>query len=371
MDLNTIKAKLKDASHGFRGKSKESISNNSSYKKNLLVDTVFSLIDIADNLVNTVERENAYIDKLAKDFTTKTEGMLSKLLGKNNIDAKNSECADAEPTNTEKHVLVIDDLEEDKISTNKWTQVVKSDISKKLKKMPVSKTVLSKNGKGCIFLPDEKALEDAKQALSDNYRVNATTKKPSMILPKLKINNMNAESYESNNDLRNAIVEKNNCIKSVLENDSNSIMDVIFIDKVNKSALLKVTPKVREAIMKNQRIYLDLESHRVSDSFHVQQCYHCQSFGHKANSEHCPNKNSKATCFYCSHAHKSSECRNKDTKSKHRCVNCNKSNNQTIKEGASKHNASSRSCPLYQREIEHIKAKTCFDSKNLQSLVRN
>ena len=240
-----------------------------------------------------------------------------------------------------------------------------------MKKLPVSKTVLSKNGKGCIFLPDEKALEDAKQALSDNYRVNATTKKPSMILPKIKINNMNTESYESNYDLRNEIVEKNSCIKSVLENDSNSKMEVIFIDKVNKSALLKVTPNIREAIMKNQRIYLDLESHRVSDSFHVQQCYHCQSFGHKANSEHCPNKNSKATCFYCSLAHKSSECRNKDTKSKHRCVNCKKSNNQTIKEGASKHNASSRSCPLYQREIEHIKAKTCFDSKNLQSLVRN
>ena len=70
--------------------------------------------------------------------------------------------------------------------------------------------------------------------------------------------------------------------------------------------------------------------------FIVQQCYHCQSFGHRANSEYCPNKNSNPTCFYCGCAHKSSECFDKDDKSKHKCVNCNKSSNQTIKEGASK-----------------------------------
>ena len=365
MDLNTIKAKLTDASQNFRGKSKDNISAT----KKTLIDAVFSLIDIADSLVSTVERENSYIEKLAKEFTVKTEGMLSKLMERNNIDAKNSECA--ETSSTEKHVLVVDDLQEDKISPNKWTQVVKSDLSKKLKKMPVSKTVLSKNGKGCIFLPDEKALEDAKQALSENYRVNATTKKPSIILPKIKINNVKADSYESNNDLRNEILAKNSSIKSVLENDANSKIDVIFIDKRNNSAMLKVTPNIREAIMKKQRIYLDLESHHVSDSFHVQQCYHCQSFGHKANSEYCPNKNSNPTCFYCGCAHKSSECFDKDDKSKHKCVNCNKSSNQTIKEGASKHNASSRNCPLYQKEIELIKAKTCYDSKNLQSFVRN
>ena len=135
--------------------------------------------------------------------------------------------------------------------------------------------------------------------------------------------------------------------------------------------MLKVTPNIREAIMKKEKIYLDLESHHVSDSFHVQQCYQCQSFGHKANSEHCPNKNSDPTCFYCSCAHKSSACRNKDDKSKHKCVNCNKSNNQTIKEGVSKHNASSRNCPFYQKEIELIKKRTCYDSKNLQSFVMN
>ena len=82
-----------------------------------------------------------------------------------------------------------------------------------------------------------------------------------------------ADSYESNIDLRNEILAKNSSIKSVLENDANSKIDVIFIDKGNKSAMLKVTPNIREAIMKKQRIYLDLESHHVSDSFHV----HCSA----------------------------------------------------------------------------------------------
>ena len=203
------------------------------------------------------------------------------------------------------------------------------------------------------------------------YRVNATSKKPTTILPKIKINNVNPDTYKSTDELKREILAKNKSINSLLENDTNSKMDVIFIDKNSKSALLKVTPDIRETVMKNQRIYLDLESHQVSDSLHVQQCYHCQAFGHKAKSELCPSNNSKATCFYFSFAHKSSECRNKDNKSKHKCVNCSKSNNPTIKEGASKHNASSRSCPLYQREIELLKTKTCYDSKNFQSLITN
>ena len=279
-----------------------------------------------------------------------------------------------ESINSEKHVLAVDGSNEDsndKILPDTWSQVVKSDISEKLKNVPVSKTVLSKNGKGCIFLPDEKGLKDAKEALSGSYRVNATSKKPTTILPKIKINNVNPDTYKSTDELKREILAKNKSINSLLENDTNSKMDVIFIDKNSKSALLKVTPDIRETVMKNQRIYLDLESHHVSDSFHVQQCYHCQAFGHKAKSELCPSNNSKATCFYCSFAHKSSECRNKDNKSKHKCVNCSKSNNPTIKEGASKHNASSRNCPLYQKEIEIIKAKTCYDSKNLQSFVKN
>ena len=372
MDFETIKTKFMDATKTFKGKTKDKIKEKTrSYDRNMLIDAVYSLIDIADDLVSTVEKENDYLDKLAKKFTEKTEGMIGKLIGNNN----NNENLNAkEPINSEKHVLIVDGTNEDsndKISPDTWAQVVKSDISVKLKNVPVSKTVLSKDGKGCIFLPDEKGLKDAQEALTGSYRVNATSKKPTMILPKIKINNLNPDNYQSNDQLKSEILAKNMSINSLLENDNNSKMDVIFIDKSSKSALLKVTPNIRETVMKNQKIYLDLESHHVSDSFHVQQCYHCQSFGHKANSGLCPSNNTKPTCFYCSLDHKSKECRNKDNKSKHKCVNCNKSNNKSIKEGASKHNASSRSCPLYQREIELIRTKTCYDSKNFQSLVTN
>ena len=88
-----------------------------------------------------------------------------------------------------------------------------------------------------------------------------------MILPKIKINNLNPDNYQSNDQLKSEILAKNMSINSLLENDNNSKMDVIFIDKSSKSALLKVTPNIRETVMKNQIIYLDLESHHVSDSF--------------------------------------------------------------------------------------------------------
>ena len=134
MDFEKIKAKFMDASKNFKGKTKENIKDTSSYDRKMLIDAVYSLIDIADNLVSTVEKENSYLDKLAKEFTAKTEGMIGKLIGNNN---NNENQNVKESISSEKHVLVVDGTNEDsndKISADTWSQVVKSDLSKKLKK---------------------------------------------------------------------------------------------------------------------------------------------------------------------------------------------------------------------------------------------
>ena len=143
---------------------------------------------------------------------------------------------------------------------------------------------------------------------------------------------------------------------------------MVYIDKKNNHAIIKVTPDIRESIMKTKKIFLDLESHHVNDSFHVLQCYHCQSYGHKANSENCPKKNLDPTCLYCAESHKSVNCRNKKDKSKQKCRNCLNSKTNSIKEEADNHNSNSKNCPSYLKEVELVKLKTCFDSKNLKNV---
>ena len=334
----------------------------------MLIDTVFSLLDVADKLFDMVGAENVYIDNVAKMFTEKTEDMIKNLIKNTSNESVKSD-KKLEPV--EKHVLVVDkDANNDTLSPDSWTSVVKLNISEKLKKLPVNKTVLSKEGKGCIFLPDENTLNEAKKALASEYSVTETTIKPTAILPILRINNLKAENFQNADELKSSILEKNVNIRTIIEADKNSVIEVVFVDKKLNCAVIKVTPDIRESVFKTKKIFVDLESHYVSDSFHVQQCYHCQAYGHKANSDKCPNKDADPVCFYCGGSHKSADCRQKKNKNKQKCVNCNKSTTNNIKNGSNSHNANNKACPLYMKEVEFIKSKTCYDPKNYKKYHR-
>ena len=47
--------------------------------------------------------------------------------------------------------------------------MVSKSISKKLKGIPVDKTVVNKDGKGCMYFPSKVAQEKAKEALDNDY----------------------------------------------------------------------------------------------------------------------------------------------------------------------------------------------------------
>ena len=70
-------------------------------------------------------------------------------------------------------------------------------------------------------------------------------------------------------------------------------------------------------------------------------------------------------------SHKSINCRHKKEKNKHKCINCKKCNFHDIKKGFNTHNANSKSCPIYEKELEQTKRKTCYDMNFfLESPVR-
>ena len=93
----------------------------------------------------------------------------------------------------------------------------------------------------------------------------------------------------------------------------------------------------------------------IRDSFHILQCYNCQSFGH--NSKSC-NKIDEPTCLYCSGKHKSKGCTKKNNRDEHKCSNCTKKN------FSNKHTSNSKKCPLLLKQLEKVINMTSLNPKN-------
>ena len=105
-----------------------------------------------------------------------------------------------------------------------------------------------------------------------------------------------------------------------------------------------------------------MQSHYVTDHYHLQQCYKCQKFGHKVGSEHCKLKDDESKCLYCGRNHRSKDCPVKNEPSKHKCTNCLSSKNPEIRKLGHQHNAASKLCPIYKRELQFMKSITCLNT---------
>ena len=78
-------------------------------------------------------------------------------------------------------------------------------------------------------------------------------------------------------------------------------------------------------------------------------------------------KPNESTCLYCSKNHKSSQCPSKRDKTAHKCANCIKSNNPSIKKGAVTHCSTNKNCPIYIKEVEKLKLNTCYDQQEFMA----
>ena len=181
---------------------------------------------------------------------------------------------------------------------------------------------------------------------------------------------VDTSEYKKDNtaELREAILEKNQDL-AIQVNDHSLILDVVFINETAKYAILKVSPEIRQTIISNGRkIHTDMRSHYIKDQIHLTQCFACQEHGHKKDSPHCRlNGMSTVVCLYCSDNHASKNCPDsikKDT-TKHKCSNCLRSSNSTIRSNASGHTTTSQNCPSVIRETKAMITRTAgLETKN-------
>ena len=110
-----------------------------------------------------------------------------------------------------------------------------------------------------------------------------------------------------------------------------------------------------------------MKSHKVTDHFHVIQCFKCQGFGHKAGSKFCPLAASEnSVCLYCTKI-----CPYKNNADEYKCSNCLKSRIKDYNKHAKGHTSSDMQCPLKTKEINTIMALTNVDLKTDFSLKVN
>ena len=326
-----------------------------------MVDTVFSLNEVCENLFNIVLKlagKNVsfgiLIEKfenvVKSSFNNFSEEMNSKLQVTNQGNAENNVAA---PIETEKHIIVLKDKADEgkKFSTQSWSNVVKDTLNTELKEIPVEKSLLNKDGHGCLFFPNKTAQNEAKAVLEPLFSVTSDSRPKKSVMPKIKIFDVNCEVFNDKAVLKQAILDKNPGINDLFSNGAS--LEVVLVK--SNYAIIKVSPSIRKWILNSGRVFIGMEAHKIRDHFQPLQCFFCQGFGHKQGSENCKHFNNDQvhTCLYCSGNHFSRDCRVKNTPSSHKCVNCCNSSDHRHKNNTC-HTSTSFKCPFVIAEINAL-----------------
>ena len=272
------------------------------------------------------------------------------------------------------HTLTVEVKSEEKegvavpMTESEWTTVVRKDLRGTLKAVPVQKASLSQSrGTATLKFSSKVHLDEAERVLQPKYKVSSKSEDRKKLDPKLTIPDIHPDVTTSE-QLIEELLEKNENIRALSVGEK--MIKVVFYDKKQRYAVIQVAPEIRESIRQNNdRVHTDLTSHHVRDRIHVIQCFHCQEFGHMANSMFCKGKDKDPVCFYCAGNHSSKDCNNKKSRktAKIKCNNCSNSRSYSEKNAATTHKASDTLCPFYIRERERVMSRTigCEPAKNL------
>ena len=384
-DVMIIRDELGKVSTILKGKTPQEVTSDRKFSRDVLIDALFS---VKNSCLKSLEIAGKLIDKHEKsspvnpDNTTDTKNdvveMVKKLLP--DIIASTVQCLKKQTTEPEKAEVVTEErhvvlLEQNtpesdgatrSFTKEQWSKVVKNDISGRLQNVPITKSVLTKEGKGCVVVPTKQAQDQVKEALKDNFIVTADTNNQKKLLPKLKICDIDTNIYSKTETvkLREAIIRKNHMLSQMITSKELTL-DVIFIHEKENYCVIKVSPEIRKHIIQTRKIFIDLSSHYVKDQIHLTQCFACQQYGHKKGSRYCEAEVGKYTCLYCAGEHQSKYCKNKKDKSKHNCANCLNSKIPSLRQTAAGHTTTSQQCPIVIRETKNIVNRTAgIDPKN-------
>ena len=231
---------------------------------------------------------------------------------------------------------------------NKNPSEVVSEISELLTKSGSEANILkiAKNKKGDTLLKFKSS--DDISAIADDIheQLGYNARGRPLLQPKMTVTHIPAH-VEVENDLRQQLINNNKWLEGPLENGGE--LEVLFHYKPKDlfSAVLKMTPDVRNAIQDNGSLVIGNRACPVKDRFHVQRCSKCYAFGHR--SANC--QVTHQICGYCSDEHQTKSCPNKNNSSKLRCSVCSSAGSS---DKTNYHSTFDKDCPRYLLELKRL-----------------
>ena len=156
--------------------------------------------------------KNECNDKILRKFANEVKTEIAKVKPQ----PSKNENTKKQTVPNEKHVLVINDLDNEDIKEDKsFSTVLKNNLSDKLKGIPVSKAKINHKGEAILMFPSLETCSQAKESLQTTYDVKNSDRKQPVIMPRIKIHNLDPHlSQNDKNELRNKILAKNEALKN-------------------------------------------------------------------------------------------------------------------------------------------------------------
>lgn len=295
------------------------------------------------------EMKNRIINFLLRGVSNNTKKCDPSSLHQNSaIDLKANEWPHL-PKNTARSTLLIKSDKSKKFESSDVHQMeckVSNLISKEEINATISSSTSTKNG-DIVIRFDQK--DDVKEIANKvENELGYRTQSKSLSLPKLTVSYVPKYISVEKESIAELIVKSNPWLHDHVQNGEK--LEVLFTYEVRdwKSIVLKTSPKIRsEIILRGNTLRIVNRRCPVKDRFHIPQCGKCLGFGHKSRA--CFKDQS---CAHCSGEHHLSECPVKLDKTRLLCTNCNKASEKGSL--SSNHDAHSKSCPIYAKQIKRL-----------------
>ena len=311
----------------------------------------FALFEDFKNSYNTDKVtlvENSSVTNVGKNTSPNTKALVVDDIGKNPVTKETDSTKNLNPTS-----LVIK-ANGKSVDFDKFKEIALSN------NIQVKKSVVNANGDVFVNLPNAETKNKLEKLLSGDVFAQNSVVTVKSNLPSISI--LDVVEFESKEDFIEKVKSRNAKINELIENGSE--FSIIFSKGPKEDAkynthqvVARVSEDIRDAIrLANNRIYIELTSHRVVDRFYVKRCNKCCKFGHYEK-----DCTESVCCGYCHGEHLSKDCTTVKPGEllNYECKNCLDSG-----KNAKGHSAMWPKCPTYLEAQERKKKVIPYYQKN-------